>query len=74
VREDTPRYLGHFTAVSLFMFLLLISSLVSGNFTFASTEEGQFPQSIIAASSTDTTPHALELRAYKMGITQSLGK
>src|SRR5829696_9132111 len=49
------------------MFLLLISSLVSGNFTFASSEEGQFPQSIIAASSTDTTPHALELRAIQDG-------
>src|SRR5829696_6014739 len=49
------------------MFLLIISSLVSGNFTFASTEEGQFPQSIIAASSTDTTPHALELRAMQEG-------
>jgi hypothetical protein len=49
------------------MFLLLISSLVSGNFAFASTEEQQFPQSIIAALSTDTTPHALELRAIQDG-------
>jgi hypothetical protein len=69
VREDTLRNLGHFSAVSLFMFLLLVSSLVSGNFTFASsqTAEGQFPQSIIVASSTDTTPHALELRAIQDG-------
>jgi hypothetical protein len=69
VREDTLRNLGHFSAVSLFMFLLLVSPLVSGNFTFASsqTAEGQFPQSIIVASSTDTTPHALELRAIQDG-------
>jgi hypothetical protein len=67
VRENTPRYLGHFTAVSLFMFLLLISSLVSGNFAFASTEERRFPQSIITASSTDTTPHALKLKAMQQG-------
>ena len=61
------RNLGHFSAVLLFLFLLLISSLVSANFTFASsqTTEGQFPQSIIASSSTDTTPHALELKAVQ---------
>jgi hypothetical protein len=65
--KGTLRYLRHFTAVSLFMFLLLISSLVSGNFAFASTAEGQFPQNIIAASSTVTTPHVLELRAIQDG-------
>ena len=53
------------------MFLLLISSLVSVNSTFASTEEGQFPQSIIASSSTETTPHLLELKATQRGGTES---
>ena len=65
VREGTPRYLGHFTAVSVFMFLLLISSVVSVDFAFAQsqTTEGQFPQSIIASSNTDSTPHLLKLKA-----------
>jgi hypothetical protein len=69
VREDTLQNLWHFSAISLFLFLLLIPSLVSVNFTFASsqTAEGQFPQSIIASSSTETTPHALELRAIQDG-------
>jgi hypothetical protein len=71
VREDTLRNLGHFSAVSLFLFLLPISSLVSVNSTFASTEEGQFPQSIIASSSTDTTPHLLELKVTQQGGTES---
>ena len=55
------------------MFLLLISSLVSVNFTFASsqTAEGQFPQSIIASTSTDTTTHLLELKATQQGGTES---
>jgi hypothetical protein len=43
------------------MFLLLISSVIPLNLTFAQTE-GQFPQSIIASSSTDTTPHLLNLK------------
>ena len=69
MREGTLRNLGHSSAVLLFLFLLLILSLVSANFTFASSQitEGQFPQSIIAASSTDSTPHALELRAIQDG-------
>ena len=33
----------------------------------AAEEEEQFPQSIIASSSTDTTPHSLELRAIQDG-------
>ena len=71
VREDTPRYLGHYTAVSLFMFLLLISSIVSVDFAFgqSQTTEGQFPPSIIASSSTDTTPHLLKLKATQQGGT-----
>jgi hypothetical protein len=73
VREDTLRNLWHFSAISLFLFLLLNSSLVSVNFTFASsqTAEGQFPQSIIASSSTETTPHLLELKATQQGDTES---
>jgi hypothetical protein len=71
VREGTPRYLGHFTAVSVFMFLLLISSVVSVDFAFAQsqTTEGQFPQSIIASSNTDSTPHLLKLKATQQGGT-----
>ena len=53
------------------MLLLLISSIVSVNFAFAQsqTAEGQFPQSIIASSSTDTTPHLLKLKATQQGST-----
>ena len=36
--KPTLQNLGHFGAVLLFIFLLLISSLVSGNFTFASSQ------------------------------------
>jgi hypothetical protein len=48
----------------------MISLIVPVNFTFAqgqtaAEEEEQFPQSIIASSSTDTTPHALELKAVQ---------
>jgi hypothetical protein len=48
------------------MFLLLISLVIPLNLTFAQTE-GQFPQSIIASSSTDTTPHLLELKGTQQG-------
>ena len=69
MRADTFRRLGYFTAMSFFTFLLIISLVLPVNFTFASQTEGgeQFPQSIIASSSTDTTPHALELRAVQDG-------
>jgi hypothetical protein len=55
--------------MSLLIFLLIVLLVVPVNITFSSrTVEGeQFPQSIIAASSTDTTPHALELRAIQDG-------
>ena len=61
-----PRY---FTAASFLIFLLIISLLVPVNFTFASRTAGgeQFPQSITASSSTDTTPHVLELKAVQDG-------
>ena len=71
VRGDTPRYLGHFTAVSLFILLLLISSILSIDFAFGQdqTTEGQFPQSIIASSSTDSTPHLLKHKATQQDDT-----
>jgi hypothetical protein len=52
------------------IFLLIVSLIAPANFTFAQDHAvggEQFPQSIIAASSTDTTPHALELRAIQDG-------
>jgi hypothetical protein len=68
-RADTSRRTGYFTAASFLIFLLTVSSVLPVNFTFAQsqTAEEQFPQSIIAASSTDATPHALELRAIQDG-------
>ena len=67
MRAATSRRLGYFTAMSFFTFLLIVSLVLPVNTTFASRTAGggQFPQSIIAASSTDTTPHALELRAVQ---------
>jgi hypothetical protein len=52
------------------IFLLVVSLIVPANFAFAQSRavgEEQFPQSIIAASSTDTTPHLLKLRAIQQG-------
>ena len=67
MRADTSQYIGYFTATSFLIFLLIISLVLPVNFTFASRTAGgeQFPQSIIASSSTDTTPHALELKAVQ---------
>lgn len=48
------------------MFLFLISWVIPLNLTFAQTE-GQFPQSIIASSSSDTTPHLLKLKGTQQG-------
>src|ERR671922_1997799 len=64
---DISRYLGYFTAASFLIFLLIVSLVVPVNIAFSSrTIEGeQFPQSISASSSTDTTPHSLELRAIQ---------
>src|SRR5215211_5182179 len=66
---DTSRYLGHFTAASFLIFLLIVSLVAPVNIAFSSrtVEEEQFPQSIAASSSTDTTPHSLELRAIQDG-------
>ena len=46
---------------------MVSSSVLPVNFTFAQsqTTEDQFPQSIIASSSTDTTPHTLQLKAVQ---------
>ena len=65
----TSRRIGYFTATFFLIFLLIVLLVVPVNITFSSqtVEEEQFPQSIIAASSTDTTPHALELRAIQDG-------
>jgi cytoskeletal protein RodZ len=68
-RPDTSRLIGCLTATSFLIFLLMISLTVPVNFTFASRTAGgeQFPQSIIASSSTDTTPHTLQLKAVQDG-------
>jgi hypothetical protein len=65
LRVDTTRHIGYFTATYFSIFLLIVLLVVPVNINFSSqtVEEEQFPQSIIAASSTDTTPHELELRA-----------
>ena len=65
VRTDLSRRIGCFTAASFLIFLLMISLVVPVNFVFSSqtAEEKQFPKSIIASSSTDTTPHLLNLKA-----------
>ena len=65
VRTDLSRRIGCFTAASFLIFLLMISLVVPVNFVFSSqtAEEEQFPKSIIASSSTDTTPHLLNLKA-----------
>ena len=61
--------IGDFTAVSLVIFLLVLALVVPVHFTFSSqtVEEEQFPQNIIASSSTDTTPHFLNLKATQQG-------
>jgi hypothetical protein len=63
-------HIVYFTAAFFLIFLLTVSLVVPVNITFSSqTAVGgeQFPRSIIAASSTDTTPHSLELRAIQDG-------
>src|SRR5215218_8842017 len=67
VRTHISRRIGCFIAASSLIFLLIVSLVVPVNIAFSSqTAEGeQFPQSIIVASSTDTTPHSLELRAVQ---------
>jgi hypothetical protein len=59
------RFLGYLVAISFLTSPLTVYSVAPVNFTFAQsqTTEGQFPQSIVASSSTDTTPHLLNLRA-----------
>ena len=66
---STFRRIGYLTAASFLIFLLIVALVVPVNITFSSqtVEEEQFPQSIIASSSTDTTPHALQLKAVQDG-------
>jgi hypothetical protein len=58
-------YAGYFTAISFLLFLI-VSLVIPPNLTIAQTK-GQFPESIIASSSTDTTPHLLELKGTQQG-------
>ena len=68
-RADLSRRIGCFTATSLLIFILIVSVALPVNITFSSqtTEGEQFPQTIIASSSTDTTPHFLNLKATQQG-------
>jgi hypothetical protein len=58
---------GHNTTIAFLTLLLIMSLLVPGDFTFAQSQTtvDQFPESIIASSSTDATPRLLELRAIQ---------
>ena len=58
------QYLRYFGAVSFSISLLTLSSVSPIDFTFVQSQiaEGQFPESIIASTSTDTTPHLLKLK------------
>ena len=70
MRANTSRPIGYLTAASFLIFLLMVSLVVPVNFTFAQSQTAggeQFPQSITASSSTDTTPHSLELKAVQDG-------
>jgi len=68
-KADTFRRIGYFTAASFLILLLIVSVVAPVNITFSSqtVEGGQFPQNIIASSSTDTTPHFLNLKATQQG-------
>ena len=62
-----------FSSVLFLMILFLVPSVASVNFIIAQgqTGDGQFPQSIIVSSSTDTTPHLLKLKATQQGGTET---
>jgi hypothetical protein len=47
--------------------MVLLVAPVNIAFSSQTVEEEQFPQSIIASSSTDTTPRSLELKATRQG-------
>jgi hypothetical protein len=58
------RCLGFLTAMAFLVSLIALSSVPSVDFTYIQSQtEGQFPESIIASSSTDTTPRLLKLKA-----------
>jgi hypothetical protein len=61
------------SALSLVVFLssILLIGIGSTAYTYAQGQlSNQFPQSIVAFSNTDKTPHALELKATQQGDTQ----
>lgn len=68
LREDKPL---NIRSLSILVFLLLISSVIPVNSSFAQTTDG-FPESIIVSSSTDTTPHLLKLKATQQDGTEFL--
>ena len=61
------QWLGHNATIAFLTLLLIMSLLVPAGFTFAQSQTtgDQFPESIIASSSTDATPRLLELRAIQ---------
>jgi hypothetical protein len=66
-----PQCLGHNATIAFLTLLLIMSLLVPAGFAFAQSQTtvGQFPESIIASSSTDATPRLLELRAIQQAGT-----
>jgi uncharacterized membrane protein YgcG len=62
---DKPRSVGYGATITSLTLLFLISSSAQINFTFAQSQaaDGQFPPTIIASTSTDTTPNSLKLLA-----------
>jgi hypothetical protein len=61
--------LGYYAAIALLILLFPLSFVAPVNFSLAQTAD--FPQSIIATTNTDTTPHLLELKATQQGGTES---
>jgi hypothetical protein len=63
--------LGYDATIAFLTLLLIMSLLVPAGFAFAQSQTtvGQFPESIIASSSTDATPRLLELRAIQQAGT-----
>jgi hypothetical protein len=63
--------LGYDATIAFLTLLLIMSLLVPSGFAFAQSQTtvDQFPESIIASSSTDATPRLLELRAIQQAGT-----
>src|SRR5918999_701198 len=64
-----PQCLGYNATIVFSTLLLIMSLLVPAGFAQSQTTVDQFPESIIASSSTDTTPRLLELRAIQQADT-----